>query len=165
MPPKFTLETKMDIIKPTKRRSKAKELLSSGLTDNSGAKPDELGNSLPRMKRKVQVGTELRAPEHVQSNAKIQSEVSNNELIQSSDKLVSRAAQFSFIEEFKLTENKSPLAPTQKKVTCGSKVNMEKNQGLRVRQASITSFRHKMIKGEREGNSASDDNQNLKERQ
>ena len=75
MPPKLTLETEEDILKPAKkRRAKAQEPLSSGPTDNFGAMPVESKTSLPRKKRKVQDRAELGHPEHVQDYARIQTE-------------------------------------------------------------------------------------------
>ena len=100
----------------------------------------------------------------MQDYARIQPEKISNGLTQSSDQLVTSQAKISFIQEVKLTANKSPLAPTQEKVTSGSMLNLGKSRDLKVKQVLITSFKPEVIKGERESNSASDNVQNPSER-
>ena len=165
LPPRLTLETEEDVLKPAKkRRAKTQEPQSSGPTDNFGAMPEESRTTLPNKKRKVQEKTELCPPEQVQDYARIQPENRSSELTQSSDQLVSSQAKISFFQEVKLEANKSPLAPTQKKVTSRSMLNLGKSGDLKVKQMLITSFKPEVIKGERESNSASDNVQNPSER-
>ena len=163
MPPKLTLENEPDILKPAKRRAKTQEPRASGPTDNFGAMPTESKTNLQRKKRKVHGGAELCPPEHVENCARIQPEIDDNALIQSSAQLASREAKILFFPKVKLTENKSPLAPTQKKVSEGFVVDMGKSKGLKVKQALITSFRAEMINTQIEGNSASEGIQNMKD--